>query len=249
MLKLIRKALRTVDRISDVGNKIVDGVEEASEVISESIEDIADELVWRDEERNEERDEAPKVSANEPGEELFEMQECERGSNDGCICPGGGDAETTEAEPEAKGNADSVFPDDAQKTVSSLLEEIDSLREEIARLNRLKSEESRILAEINDFCALFPDVKLESLPDEVWEEVRKGAPLAASFALYEKKSAARAKRIAQINSNNATRAAGIAGTDAASEYFSPEDVRRMSRAEVHANYSKIKESMKKWMQK
>ena len=96
---------------------------------------------------------------------------------------------------------------------------------------------------------LFPDVPVEELPDEVWESVRAGAPLAAAYALYEKKKYAEAKRIAAINAKNASRSPGAAGTDTASEYFTPDEVRRMSRAEVHANYSKIKESMKKWMQK
>ena len=90
---------------------------------------------------------------------------------------------------------------------------------------------------------------IEELPDEVWESVRAGAPLAASYALYERKKAAKAKRVAEINQKNASRSPGAAGTDTASEYFTPDEVRRMSRAEVHANYSKIKESMKKWMQK
>ena len=113
----------------------------------------------------------------------------------------------------------------------------------------LKQTEARILAEIGDFVALFPDVPVEELPDEVWESVRAGAPLAASYALYERKKAAKAKRVAEINQKNASRSPGAAGTDTASEYFTPDEVRRMSRAEVHANYSKIKESMKKWMQK
>ena len=66
-------------------------------------------------------------------------------------------------------------------------------------------------------------------------------------ALATKRMVAEAKRIAEINAKNAKKSPGAAGKDTAGEYFSPEDVRRMSRAEVHANYSKIKDSMKKWM--
>ena len=115
------------------------------------------------------------------------------------------------------------------------------------KLEELKRAQNRILAEIGDFVALFPEIPIEEIPDTVWESVKQGAPLAASYALYEKRMVAEAKRIAEINAKNAKKSPGAAGKDTAGEYFSPEDVRRMSRAEVHANYSKIKDSMKKWM--
>lgn len=256
MLKLIRKALKTAERISGVGGELVEGVENAGHMIAEGLDEIADafsESVGKqpggeDEyEYYEGADASPKAKHSdspEDFEDTFEdtfEEELEEHPEGSLPFADGSDGEE-KAEP---GSAD----DGEALSVSSLLEEIERLRGEITRLERLKREESRILAEISDFCALFPDVPVESLPDEVWEEVRKGAPLAASFALYERRTAANARRIAQINSKNASRSAGIAGTDAASEYFSAEDVRRMSREEVHANYSKIKESMKKWMQK
>ena len=234
MLKLIKKALRTVGKVSDVGSAITDGIERIGNDFIQTLDDSADEL-FDDVAKAINESEFDDSSVEEDKEELFENTDSNAASF--------GDT----SDPEEYIYAETQS--DPQKTVEELLSEIDSLRSEIARLKKLKSEESRILAEIGDFCALFPDVPVESLPDEVWESVKNGAPLAASFALYERKTAAEAKRIAQINSKNASRAAGIAGTDAAGEYFSPEDVKRMSQAEVHANYSKIKESMKKWMQK
>lgn len=264
MLKLIRKALKTAERISGVGGELVEGVENAGHMIAEGLDEIADafsESVGKQPEGEDEyeyyegADASPKAKHSdspEDFEDTFEeelKEELEEELEDALEEHPEGSLPFADGS-DGEEKAEPGFADDGEAlSVSSLLEEIERLRGEITRLERLKREESRILAEISDFCALFPDVPVESLPDEVWEEVRKGAPLAASFALYERRTAANARRIAQINSKNASRSAGIAGTDAASEYFSAEDVRRMSREEVHANYSKIKESMKKWMQK
>lgn len=137
----------------------------------------------------------------------------------------------------------------ANQTIKSLRENIEDLRSKIKELEDLKKGYDRMLSEVGDFTDLFPEIPIEEIPDSVWENVKNGASLAASYALYEKRMAAEAVRIAKINAKNASRSPGSAGTDTAGEYFSPEDVRRMSRSEVHANYSKIKESMKKWMQK
>lgn len=137
----------------------------------------------------------------------------------------------------------------AEKTIEALKQEIDQLHIQINKLEELKKSQNRILSELGDFTAIFPEIPVEKIPEEVWESVKRGASLAASYALYEKRMAAEALRIARINAKNASKSPGAAGTDTKGEYFSPDDVRRMSRSEVHANYSKIKESMKKWMQR
>ena len=156
-----------------------------------------------------------------------------------------GSGEKTEADKEPPEN--DIELEAANKSIEELTAEIKLLKEQIEKLEELKKAQNRILAEIGDFVALFPEIPIEEIPDTVWESVKQGAPLAASYALYEKRMVAEAKRIAEINAKNAKKSPGAAGKDTAGEYFSPEDVRRMSRAEVHANYSKIKDSMKKWM--
>ena len=163
----------------------------------------------------------------------------------------------TEAEEVTVENEDTVVPDSdsedtdekdtPEETIKALKEEIDTLRAQIDRLEEFKRTQDRILNELSDFAALFPEIAVEEIPEEVWEAVKNGTTLTASYALYEKRKAAEAIRVANINAKNASRSPGAAGTDTAGEYFSPDDVRRMSRAEVHANYSKIRESMKKWM--
>lgn len=188
--------------------------------------------------------EQPDVIAEALSEELSEEPEVESSEEDTVpFTPGETEAADTDKEPAAKENE---LEADMQ-TIDALKAEIERLKEQIEKLEELKRAQNRILAEIGDFVALFPEIPIEEIPDTVWESVKQGAPLAASYALYEKRMVAEAKRIAEINAKNAKKSPGAAGKDTAGEYFSPEDVRRMSRAEVHANYSKIKDSMKKWM--
>ena len=226
MLKLIKHALNAAD-------EIVENIEDATEDAADKLERITDVILEDDESLK-------KKSAGEIEEieENFDSADAEENTD-----------HLPDEEPIVEKEIDGELESAAEATIASLLEEISTLKEQIAKLEALKQTEARILAEIGDFVALFPDVPVEELPDEVWESVRAGAPLAASYALYERKRAAKAKRVAAINQKNASRSPGAAGTDTASEYFTPDEVRRMSRAEVHANYSKIKESMKKWMQK
>jgi hypothetical protein len=223
MLKLIKHALNAAD-------EIVENIENATEDAADKLERITDVIL--------EDDESLKKKSVEEIEENFDSADTEENTD-----------HLPDEEPIVEKEIDGELESAAEATIASLLEEISTLKEQIAKLEALKQTEARILAEIGDFVALFPDVPVEELPDEVWESVRAGAPLAASYALYERKRAAKAKRVAAINQKNASRSPGAAGTDTASEYFTPDEVRRMSRAEVHANYSKIKESMKKWMQK
>lgn len=127
---------------------------------------------------------------------------------------------------------------------------VDSLKAEIESL-KLQLEESNLMydklhGECMEFSSLYPDVPLSSIPDSVWNSTRAGIPLAAAYALAEKKeSVARAKAMA-INSQNNERSSGSLNTAKTEEFFSPAEVRAMSAAEVRANYSKIINSMSKW---
>lgn len=120
--------------------------------------------------------------------------------------------------------------------------EVEALKNEVARL-RAELEGTRALAdEMSEFHALYPDTPLDTLPDEVRASMGNGIPLAAAYALYEKKRAA----AQEVNRRNALLSCGTAGKNTPSEYFSPDEVRSMSQSDVRANYKKIIESMKKW---
>lgn len=137
-----------------------------------------------------------------------------------------------------------------EETEESAEEELRRLRAELALLReemeKKEQDQLRAVAELEEFQHLFPSVPLKQIPPSVWEQVSTGIPLSAAYALYEKKSLAAEQHAHKINKKNAALSAGMAGTDASEEYFSPQEVRAMSQREVHENYAKILESMKSW---
>ena len=132
------------------------------------------------------------------------------------------------------------------RELSEIRSEIMRLKEELRQLDELKAKSQRMLKEFDEFLELFPEKRIENIPDEVWADTRSGTSLAAAYALYEKKKEASQRLAAEINAKNAALSAGKAGSDSAGEYFSYEQVKQMSQAEVRKNYTKIRESMKKW---
>ena len=128
--------------------------------------------------------------------------------------------------------------------------ELDILRNEVrslrAQLEEKNAAAERISAELGELAQLFPDVKPDAIPEDVWEDVRNGTSLAAAYALYERRVFMKNRHANEINQKNARLSTGKAGSSAAKEYFSPAEVKAMSPSEVRANYSKIIESMKKW---
>jgi len=135
---------------------------------------------------------------------------------------------------------------DEQITIEQMKSTIKTLREQISELERARDAQEQMLGQLGDFASLFPSVDIDSIPESVWETVKKGTSLAAAYALYEKRTEAERAKIEKINSINSLKSAGVAGKNTANEFFTPDDVRKMSHTEVHANFSKIKKSMSKW---
>ena len=175
-----------------------------------------------------------------------ELNECENDTIDTEVsCE---EADNTEKGPqEASEDCEDTFSEEEEESLSKLKDTINVLKARISELERTKETQERILTELGDFNSLFPNTPIDDIPESVWDMVKKGTSLAASYALYEKRNQAEIQRREQINQRNASKSAGIAGKDTANEYFSPEEVRKMSRAEVHANFSKIRKSMQKWI--
>ena len=97
------------------------------------------------------------------------------------------------------------------------------------------------------FHELFPDVKAENVPDSVWARVEKGESLAASYALYHFLEEKKKSHIQKVNAENEKKAAPKIRRDGGeNDYFSPEAVKAMSRAEIKKNYHAILNSMEKW---
>ena len=144
--------------------------------------------------------------------------------------------------PEADEAASESLEDSASET-EALKEEIRQLK---AALEQKEAEQSRILSQISEFSEVFPKKSLESVPAEVWESVSGGIPLAAAYALYEKKAQSGRELAQSVKARNAERSSGAVGREVVSIYYSPSEVKKMSAAEVKKNYAIIIESMKKW---
>ena len=112
------------------------------------------------------------------------------------------------------------------------------------RLDELCCRQS-IDAEYLEFARLFPGVSIATLPDCVCESVRGGVPLAAAYALYEKKRSVEASLASEANTKNASMSFRL-NENSAEKYFSPDEVKAMSREEVRTNYKRIIESMRHW---
>lgn len=126
--------------------------------------------------------------------------------------------------------------------------ELAELREEITRLRtelqeRIRPE--RFAGECEEFRTLYPDVPLSALPDEVWENVRQGIPIAAAFALAQRRKLCTLRQAEESNQRNRLRSTGAVRKEKSS-YFTPEEVRAMTPEEVHENYRCILTSMQKW---
>lgn len=150
-----------------------------------------------------------------------------------------------EALPEQEQDLSAPSPD-YESVISELNEKISSLNEEIESYRLASKRQEAIAEQLNEFSELFPEIAVKSIPEEVWEGVKRGNSLAASYAVYEKRVTEAARRIERINEKNASRSAGAIDKGAAQEFFTPDDVRKMSQSEVRANFAKIKKSMGKW---
>ena len=132
---------------------------------------------------------------------------------------------------------------DSKEELELLKTELESLRKE---LEEKKKSFERMSREIGEFSEVFPKKSVNNIPDSVWESVRAGIPLAAAYALYERKNALRAETASRINERNGNTSTGSVGRASTENFYTPDEVRAMSRSEVRKNYSKILESMKKW---
>jgi hypothetical protein len=140
------------------------------------------------------------------------------------------------------------IPDDIAKEI------VDNraFRTEIKEKESKQAEEVRMKNEVAAFLAEYPEVKAESIPPSVWQDVDKGIPLTRAYAWYESKSsreeAAKKQKIAETNQKNAESSTGGLTGNAApqTDFISYERFETMTSQEVANNYAKIQKSMKHW---
>lgn len=148
-----------------------------------------------------------------------------------------------EAPEEAKEASGEASAEEAKTlTIEALNARIWELEELLAQREAVAD---RMMRECEEFESYFPEVTLRQVPDEVWNRVQSGIPLAAAYALYERGVRNRAQAAQEQNARNAAHLP-TATASAESRYFSPAQVRAMSRREVRENYDRIFESMRHW---
>ena len=139
-------------------------------------------------------------------------------------------------------DSSSAIESDSQIGLEQLRSELTQLRQELASREAFWK---RIGDEYTEFQTLFPQTELASLSDATWEDVKRGVPLAAAYALAEKRRLFLEEKASKSNFENQKKAFGaLSGSE--NEYFSSQEVRAMSQEEVRANYHKIMKSMQKW---
>lgn len=130
--------------------------------------------------------------------------------------------------------------------LSLLKGEIASLREELRIRDEKERVDSRILKELSEFREYFPDVDVNQIPDEVWQQVRGGASMSAAFALNLRKLEISKSKVEGFNNQNRRLSAGSLLDGEGEKYYSPLEVKKMTPAQVKAHYDEIIESMRHW---
>lgn len=119
-------------------------------------------------------------------------------------------------------------------------------REELEAFRLEKRIKENLEAEFKKLVEIFPEFNADDVPDEVFEKCEDGRGLAAEYALWyitEEKKKGEQKKKEEENSKSAP-----PNVKEASEptYFTPEQVKNMSKAEIRKNYKAIMDSMEKW---
>ena len=130
--------------------------------------------------------------------------------------------------------------------ISLLKTELEALRMELKSRDEREALNSRMIKELNEFQEYFPEVEIRSIPNDIWEQVKNGASLSASFALNLRKIEIERKKVSDFNEKNRRMSAGALLQGDGEKFYSPSEVKRMSPAQVRAHYDDIVESMRHW---
>lgn len=128
----------------------------------------------------------------------------------------------------------------------ALKSEIEGLKAQLFAYEEEKRANERLENEISEFKGYFPEADLTEIPDHVWENVKKGANLSSTFALYLRKNELERERIDGFNKKNRKLSAGSVISHEDGGYYSRAEVAKMSREQVRAHYDDIVESMRHW---
>ncbi len=120
----------------------------------------------------------------------------------------------------------------------------DALKTEHDALKADCESKERKQREREEFRALYPNVDWNTLPQSVLCD--ESLPLAAAYALYERRQA-RAKELAQAqNELNLQKSVGAVRHDGGHDgHFALSEIKRMSAKEIRAHYNSVLRSLQK----
>ena len=140
-----------------------------------------------------------------------------------------------------------------KKETEKILSDIEALAnegkgesDELESLRREKALRENLSRELEELMTLFPETDVDEIPDEVWEACPDGKGVCAQYALYLKRQEMKKTVADKKNDENVKSAVPNVKTGEEEAFFTPEQVEKMSRAEVDANWQTILKSMKNW---
>lgn len=100
-----------------------------------------------------------------------------------------------------------------------------------------------------EFLQMYPEVKPEQIPKEVWQLVNQGHRLASAYAIHENKLLKQQQQTQQANFKNAESSTGsVKSPGKTGGYISKEvyEANKHNQKWMDANYSNLLTSMKRW---
>lgn len=125
-------------------------------------------------------------------------------------------------------------------------DELAALRTEAETLRAELAAERRVSVELREFCTLYPETPTEAIPDAVWDKVKGGIPLAAAYALHERRQLCAKQAAEAAQAATRARSSGAVEGGRGEMPYTPAEVKAMSPEEVRRNYTAIIASMKRW---
>lgn len=130
--------------------------------------------------------------------------------------------------------------------VENFLPEEDSDKKELEGYRLEKEIKKNLEDEFKTLFEIFPNLDVDEIPDEVLERCESGKGLAGEYALYYMREEKKRAEQKEKEEENLKSAPPDVKNSSEELYFTPDDVRGMSRSEIRSNYKNIMKSMERW---
>lgn len=118
-------------------------------------------------------------------------------------------------------------------------------REKYESEQRQKQEESKRIAELKEFQTEYPDVKLDEIPKEVFEQIGNGRTLLDAYSRYEVKVLKAQLNQVKTEKENSQFSPGNVGTSDTDNFvLTEESIEKMSPKELMKRWPEVKKIMK-----